>query len=228
MNNIIKSSITIVLISLSATITNISSFAQNNKYSTLYYQRASLFEELSVDSNDIIFLGNSITHFGEWHEIFNNPNIKNRGISGDIAQGVYDRLNPILKGKPLKIFLLIGINDVSHNLTADSIVNAIRKISLKIKEASPDTKLYIQSVMPVNPAFNMFLKATERGDVVKEINKGLELLCSDESITFIDIYNCLTTPGTDLLNPDYTNDGLHLMGAGYLRWAEAIKKHLEE
>ena len=82
--------------------------------------------------------------------------------------------------------------------------------------------------MPVNPAFNMFLKATERGDVVKEINKGLEILCSDESITFIDIYNFLTTPGTDLLNPDFTNDGLHLMGAGYLRWAEAIKKHLEE
>ena len=50
------------------------------KYHPLYHQRATLFEELPVKSTDIVFLGNSITHFGEWHELFNNPNIKNRGI----------------------------------------------------------------------------------------------------------------------------------------------------
>lgn len=33
----------------------------------------------------------------------------NRGISGDVAMGVYDRLDPILKGKPAKIFLLLGL-----------------------------------------------------------------------------------------------------------------------
>jgi len=64
-------------------------FGQTNKYSTLYYQRASLFEKLPVNKSDIIFLGNSITHFGEWSEIFDNRHIKNRGISGDIVQGVY-------------------------------------------------------------------------------------------------------------------------------------------
>ena len=36
--------------------------AQERKYSTFYYQRATLFEELPVTSNDIIFLGNSITN----------------------------------------------------------------------------------------------------------------------------------------------------------------------
>ena len=36
--------------------------AQERKYSTFYYQRASLFEELPVTSSDIIFLGNSITN----------------------------------------------------------------------------------------------------------------------------------------------------------------------
>lgn len=32
--------------------------AQERKYSTFYYQRATLFEELPVTSSDIIFLGN--------------------------------------------------------------------------------------------------------------------------------------------------------------------------
>ena len=91
-------------------------FAQERKYSTFYEQRATLFEELPVTSRDIIFLGNSITNGCEWGELFQNTYVKNRGISGDICMGVYDRLDPIIKGKPAKIFLLIGINDVALSL----------------------------------------------------------------------------------------------------------------
>ena len=50
--------------------------AQQNNYSTFYYQRASLFENLPIDSTDIVFLGNSITNFGEWSEIFKDIHIK--------------------------------------------------------------------------------------------------------------------------------------------------------
>ena len=123
--------------------------AQERKYSTFYYQRATLFEELPVTSKDIIFLGNSITNGGEWSELLNNKHVKNRGISGDICMGVYDRLDAILKGKPAKIFLLIGINDVSRGTSADTIVNRIGMITQKIKQDSPKTKLYLQSVLPV-------------------------------------------------------------------------------
>ncbi|MDX9782957.1 MAG: GDSL-type esterase/lipase family protein [Bacteroidales bacterium] len=222
---IVKLLALLIILTLS---TNFSAYSQNNKYHTLYYQRASLFEHLPIDSDDIVFLGNSITHFGEWHELFDNPNIKNRGISGDIAQGVFDRLDPVINGKPAKIFLLIGINDVSHDVSADSIVCAIKKIAEKIIRTSPATKLYIQSVMPVNSSFNMFLKATTKGDVVKEINKKLQSLCMSNNITYIDIYSHLTAAGEEVLNPEYTNDGLHLMGKGYIKWAEAVKNYISE
>ena len=46
--------------------------AQERKYSTFYYQRATLFEELPVTSSDIIFLGNSITNGAEWAELLGN------------------------------------------------------------------------------------------------------------------------------------------------------------
>jgi hypothetical protein len=64
-------------------------FAQERKYSTFYEQRATLFEELPVTSKDIIFLGNSITNGCEWAELFQNKNVKNRGISGDIEKRFY-------------------------------------------------------------------------------------------------------------------------------------------
>lgn len=203
------------------------SLRAQNTYHPLYYQRASLFSELPVKSTDIVFLGNSITHFCEWHELLDNANIKNRGISGDIAQGVYDRLGPILEGTPSKIFLMIGINDVSHDVPADSIVRAVAKIALKIANDSPQTRLYIQSVLPVNPAFGLFVKATTKGDEVIKINNGLKVLCREMDLVYIDVYSALKEEDSDNLKPQFTNDGLHLTGKGYLKWGEVLRVHLD-
>ena len=194
--------------------------AQERKYSTFYYQRATLFEELPVTSKDIIFLGNSITNGGEWSELLNNKHVKNRGISGDICMGVYDRLDAILKGKPAKIFLLIGINDVSRGTSADTIVNRIGMITQKIKQDSPKTKLYLQSVLPVTDHYKMFGGHTSRWQEVKKINEGLMYLADKENVTYIDLYSHFVDEKTGKMNIEYTNDGLHLLGKGYLKWVD--------
>lgn len=214
-----------VVLTIFAFFTSVSS---QEKYSTLYYQKVSLFEKLKIDKNDIVFLGNSITDGCEWSELFNDSNIKNRGISGDIVQGVYERLDPIIKGHPKKIFLLIGINDVSHDLQADTIVRAIAKVVNKITADSPNTTLYVQSVFPVNEDFGKYLGATKKGNLVIEINKGLEKMCTDKRLTYIDIYSRLTCENDSKLNPAYTNDGLHLLGGGYLIWKSILEKYIYE
>ena len=66
------------------------SFAQ----SEYNYQKRSLFEQLPIRGNDIVFLGNSITDGGEWNELLANPRVKNRGISGDRSSWILDRLDP--------------------------------------------------------------------------------------------------------------------------------------
>lgn len=201
--------------------------AQEQKYSTYYYQRASLFEKLPVDEDDIVFLGNSITDGAEWAELFNNLNVKNRGISGDVTLGVYDRLEAILKGQPAKIFLLIGINDVSRGISADSIVGNIRLISEAIGEQSPSTRLYLQSVLPVNDGFPRFYDHTSRYRMVPEINLKLKALAQELNITFIDLFPRFVDDSGIKLDPKYTNDGLHLTGEGYLLWKEIIDCHLK-
>ena len=176
-------------------------FAQERKYSTFYEQRATLFEELPVTSKDIIFLGNSITNGCEWAELFQNKNVKNRGISGDICMGVYDRLDPIVKGKPAKIFL---------------------------KQESPKTKLYLQSVLPVNDCYGMFNGHTSRWQVVKQINDLLEPLAVKEGVAYIDLYSHFVEKETGKMNPVYTNDGLHLLGKGYLLWRDIVKPYVDQ
>lgn len=202
--------------------------AQERKYSTFYYQRATLFEELPITSKDIVFLGNSITNGAEWSELFQNKNVKNRGISGDICMGVYDRLDAILKGKPAKIFLLIGINDVNRGTPADTIVSRIGMIARKIKTDSPKTKLYLQSVLPVTDHYKMFQGHTSRWQVIPEINKGLIRLAAEEGATYIDLYSHFVDEKTGKMNINYTNDGLHLLGKGYMKWVEIVKPYMKK
>lgn len=200
--------------------------AQDNKYSTFYYQRSTLFEELPVTSKDIIFLGNSITNGGEWAELLGNRHVKNRGISGDICMGVYDRLDPILKGKPAKIFLLIGINDVSKGTSADTIVKRISMITQKIKQVSPKTKLYLQSVLPVTDYYKKFNGHTSRSQIIPQINEGIKKMAEKEGATYIDLYSHFLDDKTGKMNTDYTNDGLHLLGKGYMKWIDIVKPYV--
>ncbi len=200
--------------------------AQKRDYSTFYYQRASLFEKLPVLEEDILFVGNSISNGGEWAELFGDSRVKNRGISGDICEGVYDRLDPLVKGKPDKIFLMIGINDLARGTPPDSIVACIGKITKKIKNESPDTGIYLQSILPVNNCYGMFDGHTRHGEIIHSLNKSLKEMADTNAITYIDLYNHLVIPGTHKLDPLYSNDGLHLMGEGYLKWAKIVKPYL--
>jgi len=180
-----------------------------------------------VDNNDIIFLGNSITDGGEWAELFNNPNVKNRGISGDITTGVYDRLDAILKGQPEKILLLIGINDVARGLSVDSIVDNIALIAETVKRESPATQLFLQSVLPVNDEFPGFKGHTSRYQMVPEINKKLKLLARKKNVTYIDLFSHFVDQSGIKMDKKYTNDGLHLMGEGYMLWRDIIASYLQ-
>lgn len=215
--NLIAALVLLLVINLSA---------QQNTYSTFYYQRASIFEKLSIHSSDIVFLGNSITNFGEWGEFFNSNHIKNRGISGDRTDGVFARLNTILPGKPKKIFLMIGVNDLEHGVSPDSVVDGIIRIADRIASESPKTRLFIQSILPVNDQFGKFPKHTNKGESIIQINSKLKLFCMAHKITFIDLYSSFKNKTDEKLNPDYTNDGLHLMGDGYLLWIKMISKYV--
>ncbi|MDP4291830.1 MAG: GDSL-type esterase/lipase family protein [Bacteroidota bacterium] len=199
------------------------SFAQTSKYGTFYDQRKSLFEILPDTKNEIIFLGNSITNFCEWGELFQNPHVKNRGISGDVTQGVLDRLDEVTRAKPAKVFLLIGINDLSRNIPKDTVLLNITKIADNIHHASPKTRIYLQSILPVNDRFGLFPNHTNKTAEIKWINENLVSLCKDKGYTFVDLYSHFKNSNDDKMNPEYTNDGLHLLGKGYLLWANIIK-----
>lgn len=200
--------------------------AQGRKHTTFFDQRATLFEVLPTSKKDIIFLGNSITNGGEWAELFGNPHVKNRGISGDGTDGILDRLHVITKGKPAKIFLLIGINDLSGGRSIEEIAKNIDEIAERIKKESPSTRLYLQSVLPMTTKYNKFVEHTNHNKDVPALNALIKDIANRRGLTYIDLFSEFVIPGTQEMNPDYTNDGLHLLGKGYLNWIRILKPYL--
>lgn len=194
-----------------------------NAESEYWRQRVSLFDILPIERNDIVFLGNSITDGGEFAELFGMPNVKNRGIQSDVISGVAKRLRQVTAGKPKKIFLLIGINDISHNLTVDRIASDYRDLVRRIRRETPATKLYIQSIFPINNDFGRYRNLKGKEQTLKELNSRLSRIASEEGAEFVDLTPALADPKTGKLTREYTNDGLHLTGKGYRVWTDAIR-----
>ena len=202
-------------------------FAQiTGKYGTYYDQRELLFEAMPTSENDIVFLGNSITDGGEWSELFENSNCKNRGISGDITAGVLNRLETITKGQPAMVFLMIGTNDMNWGISNDTIAMNIREIVQRIKAESPRTRIVVQSILPTNDCYGLFTGHTKRYADVAVINAMLRTMAEEEDVEYLDLYSSFANK-EGKMNPAYSNDGLHLNGDGYLLWKDLVEYEIE-
>ena len=204
----------------------LTALAQQANQDPYYARRATLFDELPIGKKDIVMLGNSLTDGCEFNELMGNRHIKNRGIVGDIIQGLIDRIGPIIKGQPKKLFIMSGVNDISHDVSADSIARAMEKLIVMVKQGSPRTKIYLQSLLPFNNDVREWKLLKGREHVVVEANALLEQVARRQGVTWINLYP-LFVDDQGRLRADLTNDGLHLMGKGYLIWRDAIKPYIK-
>jgi lysophospholipase L1-like esterase len=213
-----------LLIGISSILLSVTALAQtyDSSYRSTYYeQKATLHQLLPDTKGEIIFLGNSITDIGEWAEIWQNSKVKNRGISGDITFGVLARLDEILSSRPAKLFIMIGVNDIARNIPEAVILANYRRIIDRVQAASPKTQLIMQSVLPTNDEFKPFKNHYGKDDRIRAVNNGLQALCADTGVIFVNLYpRFLDASGK--LDKQYTNDGLHLTGAGYMLWKKIL------
>ncbi len=174
-------------------------------------------------TKDIIFLGNSLTHYIDWAELLGEPNARNRGISGDITFGVLERLDEVIEGKPAKVFILIGINDIARSIPDSVILSNYGRIISRIKAGSPKTKIYFQTLLPVNNEVGSPKGHYNKDEHIAAVNEGLKALAAREKITLIDLHPHFLDANKKL-EKRLTYDGLHLNAEGYNVWANVLKK----
>ena len=195
----------------------------DSSYNNTYYQgRMELFASLPGQKNAIVFLGNSITERGQWHELLPGTVIMNRGIGGDNTFGVLARLDDILEYKPKKLFLLIGINDIGRGLPVEVITANYKRIVERIVAASPKTKLYVQSVLPMNDAVLKYDYLKNKKDTVLALNRNIQGIAKAGNLTYINLHEVFADEKGDL-KATYTPDGIHINPAAYAAWVKYLK-----
>lgn len=190
--------------------------------SDYYKHRVSLFRSLPETDYRIVMLGNSLNNNALWTELFPMGYIVNRGISGDVVDGVRQRLDEIVPDNPAKIYLITGTNDLVNDskLPAIEVWNRYEKLIKEIRDLMPGTVLYVQSMLPLSPKSKFYEGFNERAS---EINKLLEAGKERYDYYYIDIASRMCDDKGDL-DERYTTDGIHLSAVGYFVWAAELAK----
>ncbi|MBA9078899.1 GDSL-type esterase/lipase family protein [Rufibacter quisquiliarum] len=203
-------------------------FAQTTRIDSNYVNphyelRMKEFSAQPIPKNAVVFLGNSITARGKWAELLPGVPVANRGIGGDITHGVLARLDDILATKPRKIFLLIGINDLSRRIPEAIILQNYERLVRRVKQQSPKTKLYVQSVLPLLDDMLKPDYLKNLNPAVTSLNTQLQAFAKKHKLTYINLHP-IFADASGQLKKEYSLDGIHVTDAAYPVWVQYLKE----
>ncbi|MCM3887372.1 GDSL-type esterase/lipase family protein [Frankia sp. R82] len=179
--------------------------------------RIAQFEAAPLAARRVVFLGDSITQGGFWDAWFPELLTLNRGVNGDTTTDVIHRLDSAIF-KPAAVSLLIGTNDL-HGKPRERILSGIsdrtHEIINRIQDASPDTTILLNSVLP---------RTAHLAARIQELNAHYRTIAQKTGATYVDLWPALADGLA--LHKEYTQDNLHLVSAGYRAWTGVLRPHL--
>ena len=186
------------------------------------------FKALNVTSDNILFIGNSITDMHCWPEVFVTSNgdylsIVNRGNSGTYSTEQSDNLESYINGKPKKVFMMIGTNDIATsgglNFSPEQVLAYVKSIVTRIHARSPQTKVYLYSILKNNTSNRVEATWLRTNELVKAFADATD------KVTYIDLYDKLANVAN---GGAWSYDNLHLTAGAYQAWASTICEYLAE
>lgn len=202
----------------------------NGGQSNSYGARASVFGQLPVTADDVLFIGDEFVHSGEWQELLGNPNVKNRGTGwGKWGPNISFQtacVPFILQGlegnvAPKQVVLMIG----TQNLTSASSDKEAFKTNYEaciaaIREKAPTAKITLVSEIPYNVTS---LNASN----LAPINQWLkEKADADANMDYCDLFSLMVNESYEA-NNKYLNTEQYVTGLGYQLCARELAKHID-
>jgi lysophospholipase L1-like esterase len=196
------------------------------KYSAVqgyWLNRNEYLESLTIDSNSVIFMGDSHIQLCNLNEHFHDVNISNRGIIGDNVNGLKNRIVNVLESSPKKLIIEIGINDIIDGYRIKDIQHQFSVLFDSIKRNVTSTQVYFISIIPSDRTI-----LNRESSALKEVirmNKWLEKSCIKNGFHFIDVSpEFLSEEGINASL--YHSDRLHLNSLGYQKLFHVLSNTL--
>lgn len=179
--------------------------------------RTSLDELAVADSGGVAMVGDSLTHLARWELMFPDDRLRNFGIGGECSDHLLQRLEPVICIRPQQLFLLIGTNDLAWGASTEEIAGNVEALIDTFSARLPDCRLHLQSALPRQRKF---------APRIRQLNARYAEIARRRGIAFIDLHPPFDD-GTGELRRELTYDRLHLTGAGYAVWREALRPYVD-
>ena len=114
-----------------------------------------------------------------------------------------------------KIYVMLGINEVAND--SEYTVSAFRNLLAKIREYQPEAVVYLAANLHVTTGAQ---NASITNSGIDELNYKLSLLADELENTYFININEVFDDETGSLTPDFTSDGVHVLGKYYETWCD--------
>lgn len=180
-------------------------------------RRYTFMESYPANTANVVLFGDSIVEGGEWAYMFGDLSIRNFGRGGDTVETALERVDQLVAAQPSAVFINLGTNDINEFVEPARSHKAMREIVARLREESPQTDVYIQSVLP---------KASNQRAALEAYNSEMQRIADEYGVTYLDFYAPFLGDN-GAIDRRYSNDDLHLHGAGYALWLSLLRPHVE-
>lgn len=158
----------------------------------------------------LVLLGDSITAGRPWRSAPGCPQLLNLGVSGATTGDLLHNLSLVQKAGAERALLMIGINDLRHDVPLHVLLANYREILRQLQAAGIEPT--VQSTLHVTP---LHVHQTLINRQVDELNLQLREWARQQGWRYVDVQAVIAPRG-------YRGDGLHLNAEGYGAWQRLI------
>ena len=190
-----------------------------------------------VRKHQILFVGSSLMEQFPIYELLLDRQlpyvIYNRGVGGSTTFDLMEHMDEcVYELEPEDIYINIGTNDMNMpDYSEDALIERYRTILTGIREHLPKAKIFMLAYYPVNPAVaenNPAMKEALRvrsNARIQSANNAVKKLAEDVGVQFLDLNDGIKDEN-GCLKAEYTIEGMHMYGDGYVPVLEALLPYL--
>ncbi len=156
-----------------------------------------------------VVMGDSITEGFTAYDVLNANSVVSK--IGASLTDLDDQCESLKEINPQNVFISYGMNDVINTAgDKDTFIEEYKALIKKIQKDLPDTKIFINSIFPVQERAIAEKPALAN---IAAYNEALQKMCDELQIAYVD--------NTELVKDEYYDeDGIHFVSAFYPIWAD--------
>lgn len=173
--------------------------------------------------NAILFIGSST--FTKWKDVqtfFPKHVIINRGFGGsslpDLIYYIGDIVYPY---QPKQVVIYCGENDFTGNVTAQIVVDRVKKLIDTIRFKYPKVPIAFISIKPSPSRVQYLPEMKQANQMIAEMLKGVR------RTVFINTADAMYTPYGEIMSDIFLKDALHMNEKGYVIWQKIMEPYLK-